>query len=428
MATEINLKIIFICFCLLFQFHAFASDETFSTYEEAKELYLSKTKDPEDLSNKIKQWPKIFKTFSKYSNEGNPEAITYLGQMYETGRGTKPNIKKAVKLYKQAFEMGEPNAKYFLSYLYLTGRGVSRNYDKARKMLEELLEAGDMRAAANLGSIYREGRGVKKDYKKAVGYYEIGATTDPASMFLLGYMYFMNYGVETDYNKAFKLFTSSEQAGFQYGYYFIAYSYIYAKGTTADLDMANSVFQMIYPVRSPEYYTSIHKAYLYEHGRVDKYNNDNRYNEYSRASSHGVYCGSFGLGNFNLVNPNTDSQFNPQKEWGVDLLIKSADDDCLDANIRLSEFYSTGSFVDKDLKKAARYNKNAAKLLFLDKFEEHTRFVYLSPEEYYGRPHIIKWLKKEAAAGNEKAIAVINLLKSRKNIPGNYNWIDVDLY
>ncbi len=110
-----------------------ASDEIFSTYEEAKEFYLSKPKNDEERTLLKNSYPKIFNTFKKYADAGNAEAIGYLGQLYESGKGTERDFNKAVELYKLAMSKGDNNAKYYLSYFNLVGKVF-------RRMLPELKE------------------------------------------------------------------------------------------------------------------------------------------------------------------------------------------------------------------------------------------------------------------------------------------------
>ncbi len=306
-------------------------------------------------------------------------------------------------------------------------------------MLDELFADGYMESCINLGQYYLFGLANKKDYEQALFYFRKGVEADiPACYYFLGYMYFLGHGVETDYIKAVQLILESEKKGFILLKPYLAYAYAYGKGVGTDYEKAwkySAVMHLHFPIFS----TKFLRGYLVQSG----YFSDNFYNKfpptaygaYDAAAAFKVYCGYNGMAMLLLSDEDYKYKFGPQfkgkkkdPEKAVEFLKKSAGRECLDAVITLADFYKNGTYVDSNKFLAWYYYSKANRLLFLNDYEGHTDDVYLSPEEYYGRPHIIKWLKKEAAAGNEKAIAVINLLKSRKNIPGNYNWIDVDSY
>ena len=61
------------------------------------------------------------------AKEGNPEAQTYVGEIYEKGFGLKPDYKMAALWYEKAAKQGFARAKLNLGYLYEKGLGVKQN-------------------------------------------------------------------------------------------------------------------------------------------------------------------------------------------------------------------------------------------------------------------------------------------------------------
>jgi len=61
------------------------------------------------------------------AKEGNPEAQTYVGEIYEKGFGIQPDYKTAAQWYEKAAKQGFARAKLNLGYLYEKGLGVEQN-------------------------------------------------------------------------------------------------------------------------------------------------------------------------------------------------------------------------------------------------------------------------------------------------------------
>ncbi|WP_334510148.1 tetratricopeptide repeat protein [Bradyrhizobium sp. AZCC 1693] len=73
-------------------------------------------------------------------------AQTYLGFMFETGRGVPQNYTEAAMWYRRAAEQGDGRAQYSLGLLYDRGHGVPRDVVEASKWLN-LATAGAPRKA-----------------------------------------------------------------------------------------------------------------------------------------------------------------------------------------------------------------------------------------------------------------------------------------
>jgi len=65
------------------------------------------------------------------AKEGNPEAQTYVGEIYEKGFGLEPDYKTAALWYEKAAKQGFARAKLNLGYLYEKGLGVEKNVAQA---------------------------------------------------------------------------------------------------------------------------------------------------------------------------------------------------------------------------------------------------------------------------------------------------------
>lgn len=84
--------------------------------------------------------------FVPLATEGDPTAQSYLGFMFETGRGVPQNYTEAAMWYRRAAEQGESLAQYSLGLLYDRGQGVPRDIVEASKWLNLSTAAAPPRA------------------------------------------------------------------------------------------------------------------------------------------------------------------------------------------------------------------------------------------------------------------------------------------
>jgi TPR repeat protein len=84
--------------------------------------------------------------FIPFAEQGQPAAQTYLGHMFETGRGVPQNYTEAAMWYRRAAEQGDSLAQYSLGLLYDKGQGVPQDVVEASKWLNLAAAAAPPRA------------------------------------------------------------------------------------------------------------------------------------------------------------------------------------------------------------------------------------------------------------------------------------------
>ena len=84
--------------------------------------------------------------FIPIAERGEAAAQTYLGFMFETGRGVPQNYTEAAMWYRRAAEQGDSLAQYSLGLLYDRGQGVPRDIVEASKWLNLAVAAAPPRA------------------------------------------------------------------------------------------------------------------------------------------------------------------------------------------------------------------------------------------------------------------------------------------
>ena len=75
------------------------------------------------------------RVFIPLAERGNAPAQTYLGFLFETGRGVPQNYTEAAMWYRRAAEQGDTRAQYSLGLLYDRGFGVPQDIVEASKWL-----------------------------------------------------------------------------------------------------------------------------------------------------------------------------------------------------------------------------------------------------------------------------------------------------
>jgi TPR repeat protein len=86
------------------------------------------------------------RVFIALAEQGVPAAQSYLGFMFETGRGVPQNYTEAAMWYRRAAEQGDGRAQYSLGLLYDRGQGVPRDIVEASKWLNLSTAAAPRRA------------------------------------------------------------------------------------------------------------------------------------------------------------------------------------------------------------------------------------------------------------------------------------------
>jgi hypothetical protein len=91
------------------------------------------------------------------AKEGDPEAQTYVGEIYEKGLGLEADYTLAAEWYKRAAEEGYARAQINLGYLYESGLGVQRNLVTAMNWYRKAsgLKDGDIEYVSSIEAAQR---------------------------------------------------------------------------------------------------------------------------------------------------------------------------------------------------------------------------------------------------------------------------------
>lgn len=105
------------------------------------------------------------------AENGNAEALTCIGNMYENGEWVSRNKKEAITYYRQAAEKGNEEAQYKLGHEYEMGNLVKRDYEEAVKWYRKSALQDNAEAQYKLGVFCSSGTGTQKDLHEALEWF-----------------------------------------------------------------------------------------------------------------------------------------------------------------------------------------------------------------------------------------------------------------
>jgi TPR repeat protein len=112
------------------------------------------------------------------AEQGNAQAQTYMGILYEQGEGVPQDYAESVKWYRLAAEQGMADAQYYLGNMYRNGNGVPKDEAEAVVWYTKAAEQGKAAAQNSLGELYARGKGsVKRDYVASYMWFNVAATS-----------------------------------------------------------------------------------------------------------------------------------------------------------------------------------------------------------------------------------------------------------
>jgi len=141
-----------------------------------------------------------------------PEAVSYLGEMFEYGKNGYPkNAYVAALVYKRAVELGAVDAMARLAVLFLRGEGVTADTEKALELNRQAAARGHSVAQINVAHILSKTSGDRDEIfrftKLAADQGFTDAETNLAQLFEDG------FGVEKDLAEAMRWYARAAAKG-----------------------------------------------------------------------------------------------------------------------------------------------------------------------------------------------------------------------
>ena len=153
---------------------------------------------------------KALEYFLQAANLGDRVGKYLAGECFYYGKGTAPDIAKAVEFLQEAAALREPRAMDLLGTYYRK----LRQFDQARKYYEDAAAVGYSLSLSNLGVLYMNGEGVQRSPEVAANLFKQGAEKgDPNAMFFYASCLEDGVGLQKDIKAAAEWFRRSAHAG-----------------------------------------------------------------------------------------------------------------------------------------------------------------------------------------------------------------------
>lgn len=114
------------------------------------------------------------------AKQGDLAAQTFLGEMFDAGKGTNIDRTKALELWQQASAQSYLPAQNLLALKYYYGGELfeqqaewQQDYKKAFDIWSDGAHKGIATSQFMLGELYKDGQGVKQDYAESYAWYKI---------------------------------------------------------------------------------------------------------------------------------------------------------------------------------------------------------------------------------------------------------------
>lgn len=174
-----------------------------------------------------------------FAERGSAKAQSYLGSMYESGRGVERNYTEAIRWFLMAAEQSDAYSQSHLGYLYEKRLGAGRDEKVAAQWYAKAAEQGDDFSQARLAGMYRDGRGVAQDFQQAANWFSKAA--DQGSTWAqvnLGLLYVKGEGVPQDRAKGIVLLRNAADQNDSDAQYNLGWAYESGTGVPKDTQEA----------------------------------------------------------------------------------------------------------------------------------------------------------------------------------------------
>jgi len=380
-------------------------------YEPAR-INLGKVLLEAEMNEKnYKKAVEIFEEAEKsQDNSIRIDALYYMGQMHEMGKGYRINFQSAKRYYMEAAKANYGQAMFHLGRMYEKGLGVTIDVNDAKKWYLEAFENNAYEAAKKLGDLYFEGKLLEKNDKEALMWYlkaaEAGCTKamirlweileekdwlekaavlhDTEAQCKLGYMYMQGDNTH-DFKLARKWLEEAARLNNAEAQYYMALLYLYGMGVEKDMD--TSLYWLIKSGgqgyrKALLKFVELHYIISVNEGRENKITevDKTKYSDFQRelgkmflngsdkndyikaftwlnmAAKHGDLIAGYYLGVMYEQGKATDRK--PEKAF--ELILPAAEQGYVNAQNYLGYMYENGIGIDADMVKATDWYDKAA--------------------------------------------------------------------
>lgn len=164
-----------------------------------------------------------------------PQALTLMGRIYESGLGVPIDTLKAANLYRRGAELGDTEALFAFAVMLASGRGIQKNVKGAADLFERAARTGHPEANYNLGLLFIAGTGKPENPRRALMHIQYAAQKGiAAAQYDLAALYRKGHGVGADAYQATRWLRAAAQSGMAAAQYEYAVQLLQGRGFNRD--------------------------------------------------------------------------------------------------------------------------------------------------------------------------------------------------
>lgn len=169
------------------------------------------------------------------AERNEPQALTLMGRIYESGLGVPVDALKAARLYRRGAELGDTEAMFAFAVMLAAGRGIQKNFDGAANLFERAARSGHPEANYNLGLLFIAGTGKPENPRRALMHIQYAAQKGlAAAQYDLAALYRKGHGTDADAYQATRWLRAAAKSGMAAAQYEYAVSLLQGRGFNRD--------------------------------------------------------------------------------------------------------------------------------------------------------------------------------------------------
>lgn len=268
------------------------------------------------------------------------------------------DLAKGMQCLDIAIEDNHARAHSEKAYLHLEHNGFERNIPYAKELLEKAMELGDDYAPYRLGRGYQNAEfSEESDYVKALELYlEAAARGHVYGMDMVGRYYRVGIGCEPDAEKAIAMYRRAiDECNSDYSRVELAFCYEASFGVEQNYEEAFKLYEQA--AANGYAYANVKLGYYYQNGLVGQEDVEKAFECFKKAADEGLGEGEYNVGRYYKYGIGVAE--NPQ--LALEYFRKAADNGDMDAYIELALCYEHEyGGLEFDANKAMEYMTVAA--------------------------------------------------------------------
>lgn len=300
----------------------------------------------------------------------------YLGLAYDNGHEVREDHKKAVEWYLLSAEKGNLDSARNLAWLYEKGQGTRVNKKEAFKWMTKAAQKGWKSASVELGRYYAVGVGTAQNADKALALLTPYSNNDLAATYYLARMYYLGQGLEKDYKKSFKLFSSKVLKEDLDALYNLGEHYYLGHGVSKDYNKAYDFH--LKAAEKGKSSSMFRLGWMYENGEGEQKNDRKAFYWYTQAAEKGNTLAQNNLGVMYANGTATRKDDYQAFKWYKKAA--EAGDDVAQSN--LASRYKNGLGTSRSYEKAVYWYAKAVQQNYTSAQQDLNNILYRLSKKY----------------------------------------------